>query len=89
MLKTHSTNADILSIKALSLFHLERVDDAMTVIKVAVKYNIKNSSCKHGHAYFGLGWQIYGTVLRNKQNYEEAAKCFRNAIKLSNVYFKF
>jgi hypothetical protein len=52
MLKTHATNPDILSIKALSLFHLERVDDAMTVIKVAVKHNIKNSSCKYKHAMF-------------------------------------
>lgn len=64
-----------LSLKAMSLMQLGRKAEAEATAKQAVESDKQSPWC----------WQVYGNMLRANHNYEQAAKCYRNAFALDEV----
>lgn len=64
---------EVLCLKALSYTNLSQYEDATTLIRLALKLNIKNYSA----------WNILATVLKLKRNYAEAVKAYLNSLKFS------
>ncbi|KAJ1567919.1 N-alpha-acetyltransferase 16, NatA auxiliary subunit, partial [Cladochytrium tenue] len=65
-------HGETLSMKALFLSYLERKDEAHELIKKAVRLEITNAVC----------WHVYGLIHRAEKNYEEAVKCYAQAMRL-------
>ena len=66
------SNAETIAYKGLCLNALERTDEALEAVKLAIKSDLKSS----------LAWRAYGIVTRSQRKYEESVKCFRNTLKI-------
>ena len=66
-------HVETLSYKALCLTGLGRGEEALEVVKAAIKLDIKSPPA----------WRAYALTLRSQRKYEEAVKCFKNALKLN------
>ena len=65
-------HAETIAYRGMCLNGLGRQDEALEAVKTAIKCDLKCS----------LAWRAYGLVVRSERKYEEAVKCFRNALKI-------
>ncbi|KAJ1796139.1 hypothetical protein LPJ59_003933, partial [Coemansia sp. RSA 2399] len=71
ILKKFSDHGETLAVKGMFLAHLERREDAYELIKRGIEISPKSS----------ISWHVYGIVCRFDENYEEAARCYEEALK--------
>ena len=72
LLAVHSDNFIICHNKGLSLIKLDRLDEAIPYLQLAMN---------HGYAE---SWLAYGSILRTKGSYKEAMTAFANAFLIEN-----
>ena len=65
-------HAETIAYKGMCLNGIGRNEEALNVVKTAIKSDLK---CP-------LAWRAYALVVRSERKYEEAVKCFKNALKL-------
>ena len=64
---------ETLSYKALCLAGLGRGEEALEVVRAAIKLDLKSAAA----------WRAYAVTVRGQRKYEEAVKCLKNALKLN------
>jgi len=72
ILKKCPDHGETLSMKGLILNCLEKKEEAYDFVKRGLKNDLKSHIC----------WHVYGLLHRSDKNYEEAIKCYRNALKI-------
>ena len=65
-------NGETLAMKGLLLNCLDRKDEAYDHVKRGVKANLRSHVC----------WHVYGLLYRSDRNYDEAIKCYKNALRM-------
>ncbi len=66
-----SDHAETLAMKGLILNALGRRDEAYEYVRRGLKNDLRSHTC----------WHVYGLLQRSERKYEEAIKCYRNALK--------
>lgn len=61
--------------KGLVLTNMDKKEEGIELVKKGVKLDITSHIC----------WHVYGIVHKTDRNYEEALKCYRNALKYDKV----
>jgi peptide alpha-N-acetyltransferase len=80
------TLVETLAMKGLFLSHMENKSEAFDYVKKGLRYALFSPICKStvrrdgGFSSF-IGWHVYGLLHRSEKNYEEAMKCYKNALK--------
>eukprot|EP00092_Neocalanus_flemingeri_P004109 GFUD01004421.1.p1 GENE.GFUD01004421.1~~GFUD01004421.1.p1 ORF type:complete len:752 (-),score=167.38 GFUD01004421.1:178-2433(-) len=64
-------HGETLAVKGLLLLGLGKKDEALDSVKKGLKSDLKSHVC----------WHAYGLINRSERKYEEAIKCFRNALR--------
>lgn len=64
-------HAETLAMKGLILNALGRREEAYEYVRRGLKNDLKSHTC----------WHVYGLLQRSERKYEEAIKCYRNALK--------
>ncbi|KAJ3079465.1 N-alpha-acetyltransferase 15, NatA auxiliary subunit [Quaeritorhiza haematococci] len=64
-------HGETLAMKGLFCSHLDRKEEGFDLIRKGLKNDITSQTC----------WHVYGLVHRADKNYEEASKCYANALK--------
>lgn len=72
ILRKHPGHGETTAFKALIIHAQGRPEEAFALAKVALKNDMKSHTC----------WHVYGLLYRAANNYEEAIKAFRFALKL-------
>ena len=73
ILKKVPNHGDTLGFKALLVgIYPERKQEAFELCKAGLKADIKSYLC----------WHVYATLYKNDRNYEQAAKCFAQALRI-------
>jgi N-alpha-acetyltransferase 15/16, NatA auxiliary subunit len=73
ILKKFPEHGETLAFKSLFVSNYpERKAEAHELAKAAIKADIKSYLC----------WHIYGLLHRNDRNYEQAAKCYLNSLRM-------
>ncbi|KAI8105335.1 hypothetical protein M9435_000502 [Picochlorum sp. BPE23] len=72
ILKKCPTNGETLAMKGLLCNCLNRKEEAYTLVKEGVKNNLRSQVC----------WHVYGLLYRSDRNYDEAIKCYKNALRM-------
>ena len=62
---------ETLAMKGLFCSHLDRREEAHDFIKKGLKNDLKSHIC----------WHVYGLLHRSEKNYEQAIKCYAQALK--------
>lgn len=62
---------EAMAMKGLFQSNLGRKEEGLELVRQALKLNLKSHVC----------WHVYGLLYRADRNYEEALKCFRNALR--------
>jgi peptide alpha-N-acetyltransferase len=60
-----------LAVKGLFLSHLNRKEEGYDFVRKGLKLNLTSYIC----------WHVFGIMNRADKNYEEALKCYRNALR--------
>ncbi|KAF8308202.1 NMDA receptor-regulated protein 1a [Clavulina sp. PMI_390] len=71
ILKKAPSHGETTSMKGLILTHMNRKDEGVELVKKGVKLDITSHIC----------WHVLGLVHRADRNYEEALKCYTQALK--------
>jgi len=73
ILKKHPQHGETTSMKGLILNQLgpARKEEARDLCKKGLRYDLTSHIC----------WHVLGMIYRSDRNYEEALKCYSNAIK--------
>lgn len=71
ILKKHPNHGETLAMKGLLISHLGQKEEAHEFIKRGIRNHITSHIC----------WHVYGLLNRSEKNYEEAIKCYCNALK--------
>lgn len=61
--------------KGLFLSHLDRKEEGYEFVKLGVRNDLASHIC----------WHVYGLMRRADKNYEEAIKCYTQALKYDKV----
>ena len=64
-------NLDTLAMKGLTLNCLGRKDEAYEYVRKGLRNDLTSHVC----------WHVYGLLQRSDKKYDEAMKCYRNALK--------
>lgn len=72
ILKKAPEHGETLALKGLFLCNLGRKDEGYVEVKKGIKNNITSY----------ISWHIFGLVYRLDKNYEEAIKCYQNALRI-------
>lgn len=72
VLRKFPDNGETLAMKGLLLNCLERKEEAYDYVKRGVRANIKSHVC----------WHVYGLLYRSDRDYDEAIKCYKNALRM-------
>lgn len=67
--------SETLAMKGLTLNCLGRKDEAFEHVRRGLRNDLKSYVC----------WHVFGLLQRSEKKYEEAIKCYRNALKLDKV----
>lgn len=67
----HAEHGETLAMKGLTLNCLGRKEEAYEYVKRGLKNDLKSHIC----------WHVYGLLQRSDHKYDEAIKCYRNALK--------
>ncbi|KAI8371285.1 NMDA receptor-regulated protein 1-domain-containing protein [Choanephora cucurbitarum] len=73
ILKTHPDHGETLAMKGLFLNNLEKKEEGYEYVKKGLLKDLTSHIC----------WHVYGLLYRADKNYEEAAKCYANALKFN------
>lgn len=68
----YSEHGETLSMKGLILNSLGKKQEALEYVRKGLKNDVKSHVC----------WHVYGLLQKADHKYEEAIKCYRNALKL-------
>ncbi len=71
VLKKVPNHGETLCMKGLLLNSLDRKDEAYALVRRGLQNDLTSHVC----------WHVYGLLHRSDKNYEEAAKCYLNALK--------
>jgi len=71
ILKKHPNHGETLAMKGLTYNALNKKEEAHALVKRGLAMNIKSHVC----------WHVYGLLYRSETKYEDAIKCYQNAIK--------
>lgn len=75
VLKKHPTNGETLAMKGLTFNQMKRKEEAHALVKKGLTMNIKSHVC----------WHVYGLLYRSEGKYDDAIKCYQNAMKRDPV----
>lgn len=75
ILKKNPTHGETLAMKGLTYNSLKKKEEAHALVKKGLAMNIKSHIC----------WHVYGLLYRSESKYEDAIKCYQNAIKRDPV----
>ncbi|KAG0166624.1 hypothetical protein DFQ28_007067 [Apophysomyces sp. BC1034] len=71
ILKKFPEHGETLAMKGIFLNNLEKKEEGYEYVKKGLRYDITSHIC----------WHVYGLLHRADKNYEEAAKCYANALR--------
>lgn len=82
---------ETLALKGLFLNNLEKKEEGYEFVKKGLLKDLTSHICKSCCTLMSsielliivLGWHVYGLLYRADKNYEEAAKCYANALKFN------
>ncbi|CEP08700.1 hypothetical protein [Parasitella parasitica] len=77
ILKNHPDHGETLAMKGLFLNNLEKKEEGYEYVKKGLLKDLSSHIC----------WHVYGLLYRADKNYEEAAKCYANALKFNKNDF--
>ncbi|KAK9808522.1 hypothetical protein WJX73_004343 [Symbiochloris irregularis] len=72
ILKKYSEHGETLAMKGLLLNSLGKREEAYEYTRNGLKANLKSHVC----------WHVYGLIYRGDSNYDEAIKCYKNALRI-------
>ncbi|TMW62563.1 hypothetical protein Poli38472_005181 [Pythium oligandrum] len=72
VLKKFPEHGETLAMKGLTLSCMGKKEEAYEYVRNGLKHDLKSHVC----------WHVYGLLYRFDRNYQEAIKCYRNAIRL-------
>lgn len=72
ILRNHPLHGETLAMKGLLLNSLGNKADAMDFVKRGVKANVRSHVC----------WHVYGLIQHSEENFAEAMKCYKNALRI-------
>jgi tetratricopeptide (TPR) repeat protein len=75
ILKKCPEHGETMAMKGLFSHCLDRKDEGMDLVKKGLRNDIRSHIC----------WHVYGLVYRADKNYEEAIKCYGQALKCDKV----
>lgn len=67
--------SETLAMKGLTLNCLNRKEEAYELVKRGLKNDLTSHVC----------WHVYGLLQRSDKKYDEAIKCYRNALRWDKV----
>eukprot|EP00096_Caligus_rogercresseyi_P014098 TRINITY_DN662_c0_g1_i3.p1 TRINITY_DN662_c0_g1~~TRINITY_DN662_c0_g1_i3.p1 ORF type:complete len:893 (+),score=310.14 TRINITY_DN662_c0_g1_i3:149-2827(+) len=70
-----SEHGETLAMKGLTLNCLGRKEEAYDYVRRGLRNDVKSHVC----------WHVYGLLQRSDKKYEEAIKCYRNALKCDKI----
>ncbi|KAI9470966.1 MAG: NMDA receptor-regulated protein 1-domain-containing protein [Benjaminiella poitrasii] len=73
ILKKYPDHGETLALKGLFLNNLEKKEEGYEYVKKGLLKDLTSHIC----------WHVYGLLYRADKNYEEAAKCYANALKFN------
>lgn len=71
ILKKHPAHGESLAMKGLFLSNLSRKEEGYEHVRQGLKHSLRSHVC----------WHVYGLLYRADKNYDEAMKCYRNALR--------
>lgn len=71
ILKKHPEHGESMAMKGLFCHCLERREEGIECVKKGLRWDLKSHIC----------WHVYGLVHRADRNYEEAIRCYAQALK--------
>jgi len=75
ILKKNPNHGETLAMKGLTYNCLNKKDEAHALVKKGLAMNIKSYVC----------WHVYGLLYRSEGKYDDAVKCYQNALKRDPV----
>ncbi|CAI5716583.1 unnamed protein product [Peronospora effusa] len=72
ILKKYPDHGETLAMKGLTLNCMGRKDEAYDFVKNGLRHDLRSHVC----------WHVFGLLYRSDLNYNEAIKCYRNAIRI-------
>ena len=75
ILKKNPLHGETLAMKGLTFNNMKKKEEAHALVKKGLAMNIKSHVC----------WHVYGLLYRSETKYEDAIKCYQNAIKRDPV----
>ena len=70
-MNTYAVHAETLAMKGLLLSYMGKKGEAFEYVRRGLKNDLKSHVC----------WHVYGLLQRMEKKYDEAIKCYRNALK--------
>ncbi|KAI8598904.1 NMDA receptor-regulated protein 1-domain-containing protein [Dissophora ornata] len=71
ILKKFPEHGETLAMKGLFYNHMDKKEEAYEHVKKGLRFDLKSHIC----------WHVFGLLYRSDKNYEEASKCYINALK--------
>ncbi|KAF8927828.1 N-alpha-acetyltransferase 16, NatA auxiliary subunit [Haplosporangium gracile] len=72
ILKKFPEHGETLALKGLFLNHLDKKEEAYEFVKKGLRHDLRSHVC----------WHVFGLLYRSDKNYEEALKCYSQALKI-------
>ncbi|CAI5744760.1 unnamed protein product [Peronospora destructor] len=72
ILKKYPDHGETLAMKGLTLNSMGHKDEAYDFVKNGLRHDLRSHVC----------WHVFGLLYRSDRNYNEAIKCYRNAIRI-------
>ncbi|KAF9421043.1 N-alpha-acetyltransferase 15, NatA auxiliary subunit [Podila epigama] len=78
ILKKFPEHGETLAMKGLFYSHLDKKEEAYDFVKKGLRHDLKSHVC----------WHVFGLVYRADKNYEEALKCYSQALRIDKDNFQ-
>ncbi|KAG9324170.1 hypothetical protein KVV02_007399 [Mortierella alpina] len=72
ILKKFPEHGETMALKGLFLNHLDKKEEAYEFVKKGLRHDLRSHVC----------WHVFGLLYRSDKNYEEALKCYSQALKI-------
>ncbi|ORZ05507.1 NMDA receptor-regulated protein 1-domain-containing protein [Lobosporangium transversale] len=72
ILKRFPEHGETLALKGLFYNHLDKKEEAYEFVRKGLKHDVKSHIC----------WHVFGLLYRSDKNYEEALKCYAQALRI-------
>lgn len=74
ILKKHPDHGETLCMKGLTLSYLDKKEEAYELVRKGLKFDLKSHVC----------WHVFGLLYRQDRDYQEAVKCYRQALRIDS-----